>query len=208
MSQNARNMRGHKFLAKAGRKHLQGCVLRKPVGSPRNTQNLWNKGCPFLCKTLRFSIHPRQTVSNLLALLEHSPGIDKDKNGWQLRRYHGKLMPCTLSPCNLLGWSAIRPKLSASITMVFLSTCIQPHLIREVIQAYYRVIKSMMWLNFNCGSSIYFFCFDIRQYNDNNFEATETNSNQNLDLNIYMYVCSFWAKTFNLQIDCHLISPV
>ena len=71
MSQNARNMRGHKFLAKAGRKHLQGCVLRKPVGSPRNTQNLWNQGCPFRCKKLRFSSHPRKTVSNLRALLEH-----------------------------------------------------------------------------------------------------------------------------------------
>ena len=118
MSQNARNMRGHKFLAKAGRKHLQGCVLRKPVGSPRNTQNLWNQGCPFRCKKLRFSSHPRKTVSNLRALLEHSSDIDKDKHGWQLRRYHGKLVPCTLSPCNLLGWSAIRPKLSASITMV------------------------------------------------------------------------------------------
>ena len=109
---------GHKFLAKAGRKHLQGCVLRKPVGSPRNTQNLWNQGCPFRCKKRRFSSHPRKTVSNLRALLEHSPDIDKDKHGWQIRRYHGKLVPCTLSPCNLLGWSAIRPKLSASITMV------------------------------------------------------------------------------------------
>ena len=118
MSQNARNMRGHKFLPKAGRKHLQGCVLRKPVGSPRNTQNLWNQGCPFRRKKLRFSSHPRKTVSNLRALLEHSPDIDKDKHGWQLKRYHGKLVPCTLSPCNLLGWSAIRPKLSASITMV------------------------------------------------------------------------------------------
>ena len=44
---------------------------------------------------------------------------------------------------------------------------------------------------------------------DNNFEATEKNSNQNLNPNIYMYrTCSFWAKPFNFHIDCHLISPV